>query len=197
MSNNKSSYSAASDDILAGLAKNGDNFAYNELAMRYAGVIGSIARKYSVRTYDRTDFIQEGLMGLLYACKTYDKSGGASFKSFLRLVVERRYISIIRRFGSQKTIPDSALVDISDAEFQMGIAESPEGILEMNERLNSIVARLKEVLSKTEFETVLLFSEGFSYNDIAAQLNISQKSVDNALQRARKKVGKINMSQAE
>ena len=92
-----SPYSSLTDNELAILSKNGDDRAFDELSIRYLGTIRFIARKYSARGYEQNDFVQEGLLGLLYACRTFDEAGGASFKSYMATVVERRFVSIIRR----------------------------------------------------------------------------------------------------
>ena len=102
MAHTKGLYSTLSDDVLAEFSKNGDDNAFNELAIRYLNKIRFIARKYSAQGYEQNDFVQEGLMALLYACKTYDAHGGSSFGNFVSLIVERRFISIFRSSQSKK-----------------------------------------------------------------------------------------------
>lgn len=195
MANFKGLYSTLSDDVLAELSKDGIDNAFNELAMRYLGIISYIARKYSVQGWEQKDFMQEGLMGLMYACKTYDKSSGTSFKSYLSLIVERRFISILRRSQTLKTVPDSALVQIDSLEEDLlDYEKSPEEQLLYKERLSHVLRRLNALLSAREYEVLMLFASGFSYSKISHKLNISEKSVDNALQRVRRKVGSFDMS---
>ena len=81
MSKENCSYSSLSDTALAKLVKNGDDNAFNELAMRYLRTINFIARKYSAEGYEHNDFVQEGLLGLLYSCRTFDENGASSFKN--------------------------------------------------------------------------------------------------------------------
>ena len=195
MANIKGLYSTLSDDVLAEFSKNGDDNAFNELAIRYLNLIRFIARKYSAQGYEQNDFVQEGLMALLYVCKTYDAHGGSSFGSFVSLVVERRFISIIRSSQSKKAVPDAMLVRIDAlGEELTDFVPSPEERLMYKEQLDQVLKRINALLSAKEYEVLMLFASGLSYSKISQRLNISEKSVDNALQRARRKVGANDMS---
>ena len=190
MANIKGLYSALSDDVLAEISNNGDDNAFNELVIRYLGRIRTIARKYSAQGYEQNDFVQEGLLALMRACRTFDDQGGSSFGSYVSLLVERRFISIIRGSQSQKAVPDSALVRIDGMEEELtDVVRSPEERLMEKEQLRQVLHRLRTVLSAREYEVLMLFASGLSYSKISNKLNISEKSVDNALQRARRKVG--------
>ena len=195
MSEIKVHYDSLSDEVLAEFSKNGDDNAFNELVIRYLKLIGFIARKYSAQGYEQNDFVQEGLMALLYACKTYDAHGGSSFGRYVSLIVERRYISIIRSSQSKKAVPDAMLIHIDgyDGELTDYLGD-PEEQLEYKEQLDQVMKRLNALLSAREYEVLMLFASGLSYSKISQQLNISEKSVDNALQRARRKVGANEMS---
>ena len=195
MANIKGLYSALSDDVLAEISNNGDDNAFNELVIRYLGRIRTIARKYSAQGYEQNDFVQEGLLALMRACRTFDDQGGSSFGSYVSLLVERRFISIIRGSQSQKAVPDSALVRIDGMEEELtDVVRSPEEQLMEKEQLRQVLHRLRTVLSAREYEVLMLFASGLSYSKISQQLNISEKSVDNALQRVRRKVGTNDMS---
>ncbi len=195
MAHTKGLYSTLSDDVLAEFSKNGDDNAFNELAIRYLNKIRFIARKYSAQGYEQNDFVQEGLMALLYACKTYDVHGGSSFGNFVSLIVERRFISIFRSSQSKKAVPDDMLVRIDGiGEELTDYVATPEEQLVYKEQLGQVLKRLHALLSAREYEVLMLFASGLSYSKISQQLNISEKSVDNALQRARRKVGANDMS---
>lgn len=190
-----SPYSSLTDNELAILSKNGDDRAFDELSIRYLGTIRFIARKYSARGYEQNDFVQEGLLGLLYACRTFDEAGGACFKSYMATVVERRFVSIIRRSNTQKAVPDSALVQIENlGESIEDTSLTPEELITMKEHLNLVIKRLKAVLSKREYDVLMLYAGGMSYHKISDKLKIDEKSVDNALCRARRKICSDNMS---
>ncbi len=192
MDSAKYSFGTSSDDALAKLSKDGDESAFNELVMRYLGKITSIARKYSAQGYEQNDFVQEGLMGLLYAVKTFDPEGGMSFKSFVSLVAERRFISIIRRQNTQKCVPMSAIVELDTLDSEVvDLSRSPEEQIMLKEQIDLAMQKLRGILSARELEVFVLYTDGLSYTSIARRLGVSEKSVDNALQRARKKIEKL------
>lgn len=195
MGESTNSYNSLDDNTLARLSKNGDDNAFNELAMRYLNTINFIARKYSAEGYEQNDFVQEGLLALLYACRTFDENGSSGFKNYMSVVVERRFISIIRKSSTQKAVPKSALVQLDDlGDTLEDLSQTPEELLMCREHLKMVLDKLKNVLSKTEFEVVMLYGNGLGYKEIAKKLSISEKSADNALQRARRKICNINMS---
>lgn len=188
-------YSSLNDNELAALSKSGDDNAFNELAMRYLNTINFIAHKYSAEGYEQNDFVQEGLLSLLYACRTFDENGNSGFKNYMSVVVERRFISIIRRSNTQKAVPKSALVQLDAlGDTLEDLSQTPEELLMCREHLKMALNKLKTVLSKTEFEVVMLYGNGLSYKEISKKLSISEKSADNALQRARRKICNIDMS---
>lgn len=195
MSESANSYNSLDDNTLAKLSKNGDDNAFNELAMRYLNTINFIARKYSAEGYEQNDFVQEGLLALLYACRTFDEYGSSGFKNYMSVVVERRFISIIRKSSTQKAVPKSALVQLDELSDTLeDLSQTPEELIMCREHLKAVLDKLKNVLSKTEFEVVMLYGNGLSYKEIAKKLSIPEKSADNALQRARRKICNINMS---
>lgn len=194
MSNAKNSYSTLPDDVLAELSKHSDEQAFNELVLRYLGKIGFIARKYSARSYEHNDFVQEGLLGLFYAAKTYDAKGSMSFKNYAMLVAERRFISIIRRQNAEREVPDSVIFNLDNLDFDIvDTAKTPEDELMLKEQLVTVHKRLSEILSKRELAVLSLYVEGLSYSQIADRLGVNSKTVDNALQRVRRKVGSFDM----
>lgn len=195
MGGSTNSYNSLDDNTLAKLSKSGDDNAFNELAMRYLNTINFIARKYSAEGYEQNDFVQEGLLALLYTCRTFDENGSSGFKNYMSVVVERRFISIIRKSSTQKAVPKSALVQLDDlGDTLEDLSQTPEELLMCREHLQMVLDKLKNVLSKTEFEVVMLYGNGLGYKEIAKKLSISEKSADNALQRARRKICNINMS---
>ena len=183
------SYGTLSDAQLANFVSLGDDRAFDELVVRYLDTISIIARKFSAEGYEHNDFVQEGLVGLLCSCKAFDQNGGASFKSYMSVIVERRFISIIRRGEQKKAIPSSSIVPMDDVgESIEDSAKTPEELLMCREQLDQLLLRLQSVLSKSEY------GNGLSYKEIAEKLSVTEKAVDNALQRARKKVhGGLNV----
>ena len=195
MSNNVNSFNLLSDNDLAKLVKDGNNTAFEELSFRYLGIINHIARKFSVEGYEHNDFVQEGLLGLLFSCRTFDCNSPATFKSYMSLIVERRFISIIRKSNAQKIIPASNIVNIDEfGDAFEDFTQNPEEIMLCKEYYKSLINKLKSMLSKSEFDVLMLYSQGLSYKQISQKLSISEKSADNALSRARKKIRFRNMS---
>ncbi len=192
MSDCAKSYNSLSDNELAQLVKNGDDNAFNELSMRYISIIRFIARKFSAEGYELNDFVQEGLLGLLYSCKTYDENGASTFKSYMSLIVKRRFISIIRKSSTKKAIPDAAIVKIDDLKEDLkDFTHNPEELILYREYLDAVFKKLESLLSKNEYEVLMLYGNGLSYKEIAKRLSITEKSADNALQRARRKICSI------
>lgn len=195
MGENASSINSLPDNVLAGLVKNGDDNAFKELSVRYIGTIGYFAGKFSAEGYEHKDFVQEGLLALLLACRGYDENGGASFKSYLSVVIEHRFINIIRRSNTKRKIPQSSLIQFDDIDETVeDTAQTPEEQVTFREHLDSMIKSLEKMLSKTEFDVLMLYGNGLSYKQISDTLSISEKSVDNALQRARKKISACDMS---
>ena len=191
MSNAKDSYRALSDDVLAELSNSGDEQAFSELVLRYLGRISYVARKYSARGYEHTDFVQEGLIGLYHAARTYDPAGARSFYSYALLCAERRFISVIRKHNSIKAVPASLLVGLDAIDLDTpDPSSSPDGAV----MLKATFEQLSRILSKREMAVLKLYCQGQSYAQISETLGISQKSVDNALQRVRRKCGNLDMS---
>lgn len=191
MSNAKDSYRALSDDVLAELSKHSDEQAFSELVLRYLGRISFIARKYSARGYEHTDFVQEGLIGLYSAARTYDPAGARSFHSYALLCAERRLISVIRKQNSNKAVPSSLLVGLDSLDRDTPDPSSaPDGAV----MLKATFDQLSRILSRREMQVLKLYCKGYSYAQIAEILGISRKSVDNALQRVRRKCGNLDMS---
>lgn len=126
-----------SDAQLAKLIQNGDESAFNEIFKRYIRLIFSIASKYSAESFEKSDFVQEGLIGLLSACRTFDENAGASFKNYASLCVERRFISIIKKASQRKDTAQNGVVSIYDLELTADSSSDPEEIVLSKEFLQS------------------------------------------------------------
>ncbi|MBQ1507426.1 MAG: sigma-70 family RNA polymerase sigma factor, partial [Ruminococcus sp.] len=139
MNSSEISIASLPDKDLARLFKNGSDDAFNELVFRYIGTISYIAGRYSAGGYDQSDFVQEGLLGLMSACLSYSEDESTSFKSYMSVVVERRFISIIRRLGARKSVPESALVRIeSISDSVEDKSQSPEELVLCREQLDTL-----------------------------------------------------------
>ena len=195
MSESLKNLSELSDAKLAELVKSGNDSAFDVLTLRYLRNIGFLAKKYSADGYERNDFVQEGLLGLLYACRTFDSNNKASIKSYVDIVAERRFISIVRKAQRQKAVPSSSLVSL-DADIVVFVCVCFVFVQMMlaKEHYSLLLDELKTLLSEREYTVLMLYCGGMSYVEAAKKLGISAKSADNALQRAKKKISLHYMS---
>lgn len=187
-----------SDEQLALLAANGDSTAFDELAARYIPLVGLRASAF----YDAhsgvsgpDDMGQEGFIGFIDAVRRYDVSFGASFRTFAVLCIDRRMKSVIRSSLRQKKVPHSALVwlDDEDAPDIAGSdTDNPENRVIASDEYKSLCKRIKDTSSDFEGKVLSRFLRGMSYQMIAHELDSSEKAVDNALQRLRRKLTKKN-----
>ena len=171
-----------SDEELAVLSRT-DKDAMNELLSRYTVVAYAKAWAISPEYYE--DLFQEGLMGCLAAAKTYDPDKGASFATYANRCIKNRMINAIKKL-------DSVLEEPLDEETESMCADKseliPYNIIEQKERAAEINKKAAMVLSNKEWRVFRLFSVGLSYEAIGSELGMTPKQVNNAMQRARKKL---------
>lgn len=187
----KVSFRELSDIELALIVKDGSNEAFEEMARRYIKFLYSLASGFSADGFDKSDFAQEGLLILFAACKTYNPRSGVSFKNYLALCVKRRYISIQKKSNAGGAIPAAHTVPIEDADERSDNSLNPEELLINKEYLKSLIARVEKNLSKLELNVLSRYLAGYAYAEISAELGLSAKAVDNALQRIRKKLNAL------
>lgn len=195
-------FKSMSDEEIVLKAKSGDVPATDFIIEKYKNFVKSKARTYFLIGADKEDIIQEGMIGLYKAIRDYDVEKSASFRSFAEICITRQIITAIKTATRQKHIPLNSYISLNkpayddDTERMMidMIAESenlnPEEIMISRERFSSILEKMSEVLSNYEWKVLKLFLDGKSYCEIAKKLSKSEKSIDNALQRIKKKVEK-------
>lgn len=188
-------YSENYDDAtLITLVKSNDSDAFEVICARYMGLISNIASKYRycAESYDLQDFIQEGLIGLLSACKTFDNNGGMNFRNYAMLCVENRYRSIYRHENKKTQIPPPFIVPIDDTirNLEDSNALSMQELLEHKEYIKSVFSNIEKSLSDLEKKVLGLYLYGYSYKQIATALSVTEKSISNALCRVRNKLSK-------
>lgn len=178
------------DVQLARLAASGDNDAFEEIAGRYAGLLECIASGFKVDGFDMNDLMQEALLVLYSVCRTYDEKNGASFKNYLSVCAKRRFISILRRQNSQvkKTAGVVSYESLDNICEREDPRQNPEQRVYDRERFKELLERLQNELSDMERNVLTLRVAGMSYSQIAEKLGISEKSVENALARLRRKL---------
>ena len=187
-------YSTINDDALWELAKQGDSDAEEQLIINYKKLVIVYSRTYYLIGGESEDLIQEGMLGILDAIRGYSPSGDASFKTFVEHCVKNRIISAVRAAGRQKHTPLNDSISIESlqfGEFQSGLnrcIRDPEDVIISRERIEEITAGRD--LSRFEAGVLKLFLEGLSYIEIGERMGKPVKSVDNAVQRIRKKLSR-------
>lgn len=183
------------DNELIELTRNGNFSAENILAKRYSMLVRICARQYFLMGGDREDLNQEGMLGLLSAIRSYDANRGASFKTYAERCIHSRLISAIEGDRRMKHAPlNSGMSLDSIYENEAMMAEyfrDPEEILLEQERYRELTESLLDKLSHYEVSVLRCFLDGMSYKEIAETLHKTEKSVDNAVQRIRKKFAGI------
>lgn len=177
-------YEKLSDDEIVSLINNGDYELLQVIINRYYPVILSNVRKLCPEAY-REDAIQEAILALYSAVRDYNSSK-SSFKAFAGLCVKRAVISVLKRSQRKKNIPDELLSSIE--EIEIVDSNSPEKIFFEREDYKNLANTIRLELSALEYEVLEFYLAGEKYCDIAQKLGISEKSVDNALARIRKKL---------
>ncbi len=196
----KDKFNNLDDNEIIEKIKNGDKMALNYLLDKYNEVVTMKAGKYFIVGAEKEDIIQEGLIGLFKAIKSFDPSKQSSFKTFANLCVERQLQTAIKSSMRQKHIPlnsylslnisaydeneDTSLLEVFEAG---NTAEDPLDIVTKKEYYNFVEDRIEETLSDFEKQVLHRYTNGESYTEIAQKLNAPVKSVDNAIQRIRKK----------
>ena len=169
-------------------APNGDIEAMNELIKAFAPTVEKIAASYIGRCpRTHSDLIQEGMIGLLSSVYGYSSSGGAEFTTYSVKCISNCIMSAVRNQLRNKHTPLNSYVLIDSIDLIDGQA-NPEVVVEMQERMNLLRERISTKLSTLEQDVLKLHIAGHNYNSIAEKLSVSNKTVDNALQRARKKL---------
>lgn len=191
--------SERADEALCTLAASGDRIAEEALVMRYHRLLRICARPYFLAGGDSEDLIQEGMVGLLAAIREYDSGKAASFRTFAEVCIKNRLISVIKAAARDKHIPlnnyvsfETPLFSGNGDHYAYGAAdqlqEDPEAILLGREAFQERMRALEGQLSGFEASILRLYLNGLSYSEIAAEVNKSPKSVDNAVQRIRRKL---------
>lgn len=183
------------DNELINLARNGDLFAEEALAKRYGRLVRICARQFFLVGGDGEDLIQEGMLGLLSAIRTYAPDREASFKTYAERCIRNRLLSAVESDNRQKNVPLNQGVSLEalkreDDSFQALndlVSRCPEDIILEREHFSEIRGKYMKTLSKYELDVLEQYLNGLSYREIAAVLGKSEKSVDNAVQRIRKK----------
>jgi RNA polymerase sporulation-specific sigma factor len=190
------------DRYLIALAKQGKREAYDMIVRRYHGFVRLKASSYFLIGGDSDDLIQEGLVGLYKAVRDYRSDRESSFRNFAELCITRQIITAVKTSTRNKHTPLNEYVSFSQTaasgadgdptldELLPGpTVHDPVNQVISSEELHSLVACLSSVLSELESSVLSLYLDGHSYEAIGESLDCDTKTVDNALQRVKRKVG--------
>lgn len=171
------------------------------LITRMMPLVHEKASRYRDSKVERDDLIQEGLIGLMAAVRTFslDQENAATFKTYAGVCINNRILSYIKAYFRQKNVPLNQYISLSAEENTLAISNDitrsvlndPEEILMIQEELANVWNLGKTSLSSFEYNVFQLYLGGFSYEEIAKKVDTSAKSVDNALQRIRRKLRKM------
>lgn len=183
-----------SDEELCALAKTGDVVATELLIHRSHGVILRASRPYFLAGGDYEDLIQEGMIGLFKSIHSYN--GKSSFRTFAYLCIRRNIYSALKSAMREKNRPLNNYVSIAETFTEaeetggmvLGSIVDPETLYINQESEQELKTRIQGVLSKLENSILQYYLEGYSYREIAEKIGKEEKSIDNALQRIRKKI---------
>jgi RNA polymerase sporulation-specific sigma factor len=188
------------DEEIVQLAKDGDLEAQEYLINKYKNFVRAKARSYFLIGADREDIIQEGMIGLYKAIRDFKCDKLSSFRAFAELCITRQIITAIKTATRQKHIPLNSYVSLnkpiydedSDRTLLDVISGSkitdPEELIISREEFDDIEEKMGEILSSLEWKVLMYYLEGKSYQEIAVDLKRHVKSIDNALQRVKRKL---------
>ena len=200
---NENEYAQMTDEKLIENIKNDDCIALNCLMKRYNDVVNMKANKFFMVGAEKDDIVQEGMIGLYKAVKSYDLEKQNSFKTFANMCIERQLITAVKNSNRQKHIPLNSSISLNAAAYddnedmdKMDILDvktldDPSDIIADREYFESIENKIKDNLSDFELQVLYEYEKGKTYAAIAEKLNTKIKSVDTAIQRIRKKANKI------
>ena len=193
-------YSNLQDEEILKLIKQGDNQALSFLIEKYKELVNIKVGKYYIIGAEREDTIQEGMIGLFKAIKSFDATKQNSFKTFANMCIERQLITAIKSSNRQKHIPLNSYLSLNNSAyenedndeelintFDSKTIEDPLDTIMKKEYYKTIETTIDKTLSIFEKQVLNRYMQGESYIDIANKLDAPVKSVDNAIQRIRKK----------
>lgn len=189
-----------SEEDLVESAKQGSTYALEFLINKYKAFVRAKAKSYFLIGADREDIIQEGMIGLYKAIRDYRADKLASFRAFAELCITRQIITAIKTATRQKHIPLNSYISLNkpiyDEESDRTLLDvlsgnritDPEELMINQEEFLDIELHMGELLSELEWKVLIAYLEGKSYQEIAGDLDRDVKSIDNALQRVKRKV---------
>lgn len=199
LNENTHNYSSMTDEEVISLVKNGDKYAIDFIIDKYKGLVNMKVSKYFIIGAEKEDIIQEGMIGLFKAIQSYNSDKQNSFKTFANMCIERQLITAIKTSNRQKHMPLNGYVSLNTAAYEEDEdtsvlevldshqTEDPLDTITKKEYYKRVETAIDENLSDFEKQVLTRFIKGESYVTIAEKLETPVKSIDNAIQRIRKK----------
>ena len=190
------------DDNMVFKAKVGDEKSINHIIRKYRNFVRAKAKPFFLVGADKEDILQEGMIGLFKAIRDYDEEKTVSFRAFAELCVTRQIITAVKTATRQKHIPLNSYISLnkpvneedSDRTLMDTMKNThindPEQLTINKEEMQLIIEKTKEMLSDFEIKVLSLYLKGYSYQEISTKLGKHSKSIDNALQRIKRKFEK-------
>lgn len=190
------------EDIVFSIKDNDDKQALDYIINKYKNFVRAKARSYFLIGADREDIIQEGMIGLYKAIRDFRNDKLSSFRAFAELCVTRQIITAIKTATRQKHIPLNSYVSLNKPIYDedsdrtlldvlSGVRVSdPEELIISREEFVDIAEKMESILSDLEWKVLMSYLDGHSYQEIALDLDRHVKSIDNALQRVKRKIEK-------
>ena len=192
-------YALMDDTTLQSCAADGDRDAEEALAARYLRLVRICSRPLFLAGGDSEDLIQEGTFGLLSAIRTYDPADGTAFKTYAEHCIRMRLLSAIKSASRLKHVPLNDGISLEELSEDPGtdisalpelIRHNPEELILAKESREELNAAFSRCLSRFEIKVLDFYLEGLSYREIAERLCRDAKSIDNAVQRIRRKLAR-------
>lgn len=193
-------YARLPDEEVVELSVGGDKAATEYILAKYKNLVRSKSRIYFLAGADKEDIVQEGMIGLFKAIRDFDSSKLSSFRTFADMCITRQIITAVKNSTRQKHMPLNSYVSLNypvyEEESERTLAETlaergsanPEDLFILKENIAALNLRVEELLSKLEKTVLNMYLSGKSYQEIAEELGRSPKSIDNALQRVKRKL---------
>ncbi len=195
-------YDNMTDEAIVEIARTGDVDAQEYLINKYKNYVRAKARTYFLLGGDKEDLIQEGMIGMYKAIRDFRSDKLSSFRAFAELCITRQIITAIKTATRQKHIPLNSYVSLNkpiyDEDSDRTLLDvitgnkvtDPEELIISREEFTEIEEKMGELLSSLEWKVLMYYLEGKSYQEIAEDLGRHVKSIDNALQRVKRKLEK-------
>ena len=201
-------YQEMPDDDIVLLAQKGDNEALLFILKKYKSFVKGRARSYFLIGADREDIIQEGMIGLYKAIRDFKADKQVTFRAFAEICITRQIITAVKAATRQKHVPLNSYISLNKPVYEENTNQTffdifttdpqanPEDMVIDQEAYNNIELKINKILSPFEMKVLNMYLEGKNYHQMSVDLNRDHKSIDNALQRIKKKLERALTNQA-